>query len=154
MILLNSYLSGWFENISLCQGSYQLASVWLKVRLGAVQFTESLQEFCFLNGSAGKESTCNVGDLGLIPGLRRAPGEGNGCPLQYSGLEKSMDCMESWRSPWSRKESNMTEQLPLSFLSTEESIHSSGLFWRKYTNLFQNQLNYIFKLQRGMYHDL
>ena len=42
-------------------------------------------------GSAGKESTCNVGDLGSIPGLGRFPGEGKGYPLQYSGLEKSMD---------------------------------------------------------------
>ena len=42
-------------------------------------------------GSAGKESTCNVGDLGLIPGLGRSPGEGKGYPLQYSGLENSMD---------------------------------------------------------------
>ena len=42
-------------------------------------------------GSAGKESACNVGDLGLIPGLGRSPGEGNGYPLQYSGLENSMD---------------------------------------------------------------
>ena len=41
-------------------------------------------------GSAGKESTCNVGDLGLIPGLGTSPGEGKGCPLQYSGLENSM----------------------------------------------------------------
>ena len=43
--------------------------------------------------SAGKESTCNVGDLDLIPGLGRSPGEGNGYPLQYSGLENSMDCI-------------------------------------------------------------
>ena len=42
-------------------------------------------------GSAGKESTCNVGDLGLIPGLGRSAGEGKGHPLQYSGLENSMD---------------------------------------------------------------
>ena len=41
-------------------------------------------------GSAGKESTCSVGDLGLIPGLGKSPGEGNGYPLQYSGLENSM----------------------------------------------------------------
>ena len=41
-------------------------------------------------GSAGKESTCNEGDLGSIPGLGRSSGEGNGYPLQYSGLEKSM----------------------------------------------------------------
>ena len=42
-------------------------------------------------GSAGKESACNVGDLGLIPGLGRSPGVGKGYPLQYSGLENSMD---------------------------------------------------------------
>ena len=44
-------------------------------------------------GSAGKESAYNEGDLGLIPGLGRSPGEGNGYPLQYSGLENSMDCI-------------------------------------------------------------
>ena len=62
----------------------------------------------FPGGSAGKESTCNVGDLGSIPGLGRSPGEGNGYPLQYSDLENSMDY------PWGRKELDMTEQLPLS----------------------------------------
>jgi len=40
----------------------------------------------FSGGSNGKESTCNAGDLGLIPGLGRSPGEGNGYPLQYSCL--------------------------------------------------------------------
>ena len=45
-------------------------------------------------GSAGKESTCNAGDLVSIPGLGRSPGEGKGYLLQYSGLENSMDfCM-------------------------------------------------------------
>ena len=44
-------------------------------------------------GSAGKKSACNAGDLGLIPGLGRSPGEGKGYPLQYSGLENSMDCI-------------------------------------------------------------
>ena len=43
-------------------------------------------------GSAGKESTCKAGDLGLIPGLGRSPGEGKGYLLQYSGLENSIDC--------------------------------------------------------------
>ena len=42
-------------------------------------------------GSAGKESTCNAGDPGSIPGLGRSPGEGKGYPLQCSGLENSMD---------------------------------------------------------------
>ena len=43
-------------------------------------------------GSAGKESACNVGDQVSIPGLGRSPGERKGYPLQYSGLENSMDC--------------------------------------------------------------
>ena len=47
----------------------------------------------FPGGSAGKESTYNAGDLGLIPGLERSPGEGNDYPLQYFGLENSMDCV-------------------------------------------------------------
>ena len=44
-------------------------------------------------GSAGKESACSAGDLGSIPGLGRSPGEGKGYPLQYSGLENSLDCI-------------------------------------------------------------
>ena len=47
----------------------------------------------FPRGSAGKESACNVGDLGLIPRLGRSPGKGKRYPLQYSGLENSMDCI-------------------------------------------------------------
>ena len=43
--------------------------------------------------SAGKESACNAGDLGSIPGLGGSPGEGKGYPLQYSGLENSVDCI-------------------------------------------------------------
>ena len=46
----------------------------------------------FPGGSAGKESACNAGDLGLIPGLGRSPEEGKGYLLQYSGLDSSMDC--------------------------------------------------------------
>ena len=50
-------------------------------------------------GSAGKESTCNVGDLSSISGLGRSPGEGKGYPLHYSGPENPMD----W-GPWGHKE--------------------------------------------------
>ena len=46
-------------------------------------------------GSDGKESACKAGDAGLIPGLGRSPGEGNGNPLQYSCLENPMD-REAW----------------------------------------------------------
>ena len=45
----------------------------------------------FPGGSDGKESACIAGDLNLIPGLGRSPGEGNGYPLQYSHLENSRD---------------------------------------------------------------
>ena len=45
----------------------------------------------FPGGLAGKESACNAGDPGSIPGLGRSPGEREGYPLQYSGLENSMD---------------------------------------------------------------
>ena len=47
----------------------------------------------FPGGSGGKESACNVGDLGLTSGLERSPGEGKGYPLQHSGLENSMNCI-------------------------------------------------------------
>ena len=53
----------------------------------------------------------NAGDLGSIPGLGRSPGEWKGYPLQYSGLENSMDC-----SLWGCKELDKTEQLPLTHL--------------------------------------
>ena len=59
-------------------------------------------------GSAGKESACDVGDLGSIPGLGRSPEGGKGYPFQYSGLDNPMDC-----SPWGRKESDMAERSSL-----------------------------------------
>ena len=62
---------------SLCAILQNLTIIWL---LG------------FPDNSVGKESTCNVGDLGSIPGLGRSPGEGKGCPLQHFGMENSMDC--------------------------------------------------------------
>ena len=59
-------------------------------------------------GSAGKESACNVGDLGW----EDSPGEGKGYPLQYSGLENSMDCIAHGVA-----ESDTTERLSLSLFS-------------------------------------
>ena len=69
-------------------------------------------------GSAGKESTCNVGDLGSIAGLGRSPGEGKVYSFQYSGLENFMD------SPWGCKESDTTEWLSLSQLPFIEYLPS------------------------------
>ena len=63
-------------------------------------YPETLLDLCIISkivlwaslvAQLGTESTCNAGALGLILGLGRSPGEGNGYPLQYSGLEKSMD---------------------------------------------------------------
>ena len=55
---------------------------------------DNVQAFLgFPGGSASKESACNAGDLGSIPGLGRAAGEENSYPLQYSGLENSKECI-------------------------------------------------------------
>ena len=66
----------------------------------------------FPGGSAGKESTCKAGDLGLIRGLGRSPGERKCYPLQYSGLENPMD-RGAWQvtvhKAWSHKVSDTTE---------------------------------------------
>ena len=59
--------------------------------------------------SPGKESACNVGDLGSIPGLGRSPGKGHGNPLQYSCLENPMKRSLAGYSPKCRKKSDMTE---------------------------------------------
>ena len=87
-------------------------------------------------GSAGEESTCNVGDLGSIPGLGRSPGEGKGYPLQYSGLENSMDCVvhgfaksQTWLSDFHfhfqakfKKKTKMKKQMHISNNKKSEKI--------------------------------
>ena len=67
---LFSLLSLWFSYLALISSSFIMG---------------------FLCGSAGKESACNAGDLGLIPVLGISPGEGKGYSFQYSGLENAMD---------------------------------------------------------------
>ena len=78
--------------------------------------------FDFPGGSAGKESTCSVGDLGLIPGLGRSLGGENCYLLQYYGLENSMDCI-----PWGRKALDTTESVSLTH-SLPQLHTSSHLF--------------------------
>ena len=68
-------------------------------------------------GSAGKESACNAGDLGLIPGLGRSLGEGNSYPLQYSGLEKSTDCIVHGVEKSQRRQSDFHFQRGLEFIA-------------------------------------
>jgi len=92
-------------------------------------------------GFPGNESGCKAGDLGSVPELGRSPGEGNHYPLQYSGLEKSMDG-GAWqgsqrvgpRGPCSPKESDMTEQLHFHFqcvcFHVTVSIHPTLFFPR------------------------
>ena len=81
----------------------------------------------FLGGSDGKQSTCNVRDLGLIPGLGRSPGEGNGPPLQYSCLENPMDrgALGGY-SPWGHKELD-TRQQRLALMCVFRILLSHGL---------------------------
>ena len=64
----------------------------------------------FLHSLVGKESTCNAGDPGLIPGSERSPGEGSGNPLQYSCLEDPMD-RGAWQAVVHSKESDLTYRL-------------------------------------------
>ena len=68
----------------------------------------------FPGGSDGKETACNAGDPGLIPGLGRSLGEGNGSPLQYSCMENSME-RGAWQAivQWGHKELDTTERLSL-----------------------------------------
>ena len=81
----------------------------------------------FPGGSEVKMSACNAGDLGLIPGLGRSPGEGNGNPLQYSCLENPIDGGAWWATVHGAQESDTTEQLHFHFLSLSLGI--------KYRNL-------------------
>ena len=79
----------------------------------------------FPQSSVGKESTCTSGDPSSIPGLGISAGEEEAYPLQYSGLENSMDC------PWSCNESDMTEGLSIhyavkAFLATVANVSSKN----------------------------
>ena len=83
----------------------------------------------FPGGSDGKESSCIAGDLSLIPGLGRSPGEGSNYPLQYSGLENSMDRGAlAGHSPWGRKESDLTEPFLLFIYKPETDSKTENTF--------------------------
>ena len=77
--------------------------------------------------STGKESTCSAGDLGLIPGLRRSPGEGNSYPLQYSGLENSMNYNGVAKS-WTQ----------LTFTFTSHVLDTGYPLYMGYVNFYHN----------------
>ena len=108
----------------------------------------------FPAGSDGKESTCNVGDLGLIPGLGRFPGEENGYPLQYSCLENSTDRGARWatvhgvaKSPmWLNDQHSLSEAQEMVAVIIRLAIRFSIRFYRKPNQLFSwpNILNCLF----------
>ena len=77
----------------------------------------------FPGGLDGKESACSARDLGLIPGLGRFPGGGNGNPLQYSCLENPMDRSLAGYTPWGRK-SLTTEQLSMHACTFKNRVYS------------------------------
>ena len=70
-------------------------SYWL-VPYKYLKLWKKIYQLGFPGGSDSKESACDAGDLGLVPGLGRSPGEGNGNPLQYSCLENAMDRGAWW----------------------------------------------------------
>ena len=73
-----------------------------------LKFSNSMSTVDFPGGSVGKESACNAGDLGSIPGSKRCPGEGNSNPLQYSCLKNQMD-RGAWWGPQGQEEPDTTE---------------------------------------------
>ena len=111
--------SVWHENYSRSDSPTNLKSSYLGLLL---------QMLGFLCGSDGKESACRVGDLGLIPGWGRSPGEGNGNPLCLSCMENSMDrILLVGYSPWGHKELDATEWQTVSS-KCSLSISSSYFF--------------------------
>ena len=82
-----------------------------KLSLTAPYFYTMLLHLGSPGGLDGKESACNTGGMGSIPGSGRSPGGGNGNILQYSCLENSMERSLGGYSPWGHKESDMTQRL-------------------------------------------
>ena len=98
----------------------------------------------FPGGSDGKESACNEGDPGSIPGSRRSPGERNGYPLQYSCLENSMD-IRTWQATAHRvAESDTTERLKHPSKKGYEFSHMDGLWNKEQRNHKQNIYTFIY----------
>ena len=88
------------------------------------RLTLSLSFGSIPGGSDSKESACNAGDPGLIPGLRRSPGEGNGYPFQYACLENSMD-RGAWRATVYGVEKSQTQLSDFDFISLQANLADS-----------------------------
>ena len=89
------------------------------------------------DSSEGKESTCNAGDPGLIPGLGRSPGEGKGYPFQYSGLENSMNCIvHGVEKSWTRlSDFHLTSRWQRATTVIEEGSGWHSQFFQEDANL-------------------
>ena len=79
-------------------------------------------------GLDGKESACDAGDPGLIPGLRRSPGEGNGNPLQYSCQENPPD-RRTWTESMASQRAGPTERLTYTQPSVLTLVPLIGMFF-------------------------
>ena len=81
----------------------------------------------FPGGSVGKESTCNAGDPGSIPGSGRSPGEGPGYPLQYSWASLAAQLVKNSPAMWESCVRSLGWEDPL---EKDTAIHSNILAWR------------------------
>ena len=126
----SSLFNGTSDNWLACLRSHQAWRSQSKDCVVCILTTSPINTFAgtlrgFPCGSGGKESTHNVGDLSLIPGLGRSPGEGKGYPLQSSGLENF-----GLYSSWGHKESDTTEQLSLHWhFKTSISVQAKPLLF-------------------------
>ena len=98
----------------------------------------------FSDNSESKESACNVGDLGSIPGLGRSPGGGHGNPLQYLCLENphGQRSLADY-SPWSCKKSDTTEH---SIVNIHTENNQIKMKWRKLQQVFKIEVQLIYKM--------
>ena len=133
----------WQEMYTVCSWTIMSASAsgWKH----CLPFTDRLTCMGFPGGSDGKESACRAGELGLILGSGRTPGEGNGNPLQYSRLENLCGQRSlAGCSPWSHKELDTPEWLTLTCMQIEADIKwkrirhlifKAALWWRHHYDL-------------------
>ena len=98
----------------------------------------------FPHSLVSKESACNAGDLGLIPGSGRSPGEGNGNPLQYSCLENPMDrgALQATVHRVARVGHDLATKPPLYYISSVQSLSHVQLFATSWTTACQASLSF------------
>ena len=116
----------WKQIMSVLEKSFSLLllllGLWISINVKCIPKSRSqflkVVYLSFPGDSDGKELACNAGDLGSMPGSGRSPGEGNGCPFQYSCLENSMN-REAWQAIVHGVTNNWTQLKQLSTHSKE-----------------------------------